>query len=425
MNINFPFEIKHINLSNQPVIPNLDINNKGNYILYWWNDIPLGDIYINPNEDINYNSFSIQLCAALKLSLEHYSTRANASMPENWQQWIIEKQIDKFRIWMKELLSAVSIENIPNSVPVSVIICTRNRPDQLFQCLTLLQNLACLPEEIIVIDNAPDDNATQEIVKKFDKIKYVKEPRIGLNIARNTGIQNATLPIIAYVDDDVIVHPLWVYRIYEAFLNPNIAATTGLVIAAKLETKAQLIFEQYWSFNRGYIDKIFDSKFFDSTLTSGPPVWKIGAGANMAFRKDIFSKVGYFDEILDVGAAGCNGDSEMWYRILLNGHTISYNPRAVVYHEHRNKMDGLHNQIFYYMRGFTVAALLQHEQYKKTGYKRHIFYVLPRRYLVRFKNGILDTKIKDTSWIEFKGIMSGIAYYYRNRSKSNRLMKNE
>jgi len=92
-------------------------------------------------------------------------------------------------------------------------------------------------------------------------------------------------------------------------------------------------------------------------LEYGVPVWEIGAGANMAFRKSIFDLVGYFDERLDVGASGCSGDSEFWYRILAEGWNCFYQPKAYVYHQHREEAKDLNHQLFSYMRG-QVSSLL-------------------------------------------------------------------
>jgi GT2 family glycosyltransferase len=76
-------------------------------------------------------------------------------------------------------------------------------------------------------------------------------------------------------------------------------------------------------------------------ISCGVPAWDVGAGANMAFRKTVFEKVGYFDERLDVGASGCSGDSEYWYRIMAEGFTCRYFPHIYVYHQHRESWDDL------------------------------------------------------------------------------------
>jgi glycosyltransferase involved in cell wall biosynthesis len=282
----------------------------------------------------------------------------------------------------------------------------------------MLGKLSCVPEEIVVVDNASKDNSTKEVVEKFPGVKYIKEPRAGLDIARNTGILNSSFSIVAFVDDDVLVHPLWVYRTWETFQDSSIAAMTGLVIASKLDTEAQMIFERHWSFNRGYVDKVYNSDFFKKTLSQGPPVWEIGAGANMGFRKSIFEEVGLFDELLDVGAAGCNGDSEMWFRILSHGHSIHYNPRAIVHHEHRKDMEGLKKQIFSYMRGYTTAALIQQQQHQDAGYKRKIFKEFPVYYLQLIKRGFPKYPFRfQTLGAEITGVLSGLVFYYKNKKQ--------
>jgi hypothetical protein len=59
-------------------------------------------------------------------------------------------------------------------------------------------------------------------------------------------------------------------------------------------------------FNKGYQDIYFNNDFLFKSVTA-PKVWDIGAGANMAFRKSAIESVNYFDDRLDVGAAGCSG----------------------------------------------------------------------------------------------------------------------
>ena len=286
------------------------------------------------------------------------------------------------------------------------------------KCLQLLSNLQSVPQEIIVVDNAPDNNHSQEVTQLFPNVKYVLEPRIGLDIARNTGIKNSKEAIVAYVDDDVVVHPLWAYHVWKTFDDPLTAAMTGLVFAAELETEAQLVFEKCWSFNRGYINKIYDHNYFRNTLSAGPPVWDIGAGANMAFRKSVFDEVGLFDELLDVGAAGCNGDSEMWYRILAKGYNIQYNPLAIAYHEHRRELNGLKKQLFYYMRGHTVAALIQQKLLPEAGYKKSLLTKMPVYYLRLLAQGFPRFEFRhQTLWAELKGIASGWIFYFKHRKQ--------
>ena len=79
-----------------------------------------------------------------------------------------------------------------------------------------------------------------------------------------------------------------------------------------------------------------------------------------------------FDERLDVGAAGCNGDSEMWFRVLKAGYAILYTPQAIVWHTHRTEISGLRKQIHDYMSGHVAACLVQEEHTPEVSYQTHL-----------------------------------------------------
>lgn len=409
-----PYQIHHLPLHQQLAMPALETRQAGHYLVYWWKEIPLGHRFIQPREKLSAADYHQERLAAIKPALTQYATTANNVA--HLAQLLLKQDLMQWNKGMEAMLTTVLPAKLPARVPVSVVICTRNRASMLRRCLAMLQTICCQPEEVVVVDNSPADNSSRQVVAEFPAVKYILESRPGLDFARNTGIQMATAPLIAFLDDDVVVHPWWVYRIWEAFQEPEVAAITGLVIASELQTEAQQIFERYWSFNRGYTTKIYDADYLKANMRQGPPVWEIGAGANMAFRKSVFQETGYFDERLDVGAAGCNGDSEMWFRVLHHGFKIRYTPLAVVHHEHRKEMQGLKKQIFYYMRGFAAAALLQQEQEPAAGYKKHLTQALPLYYARLIKRGFPSYKMRyRTLGAEMQGVLSGIRFYLKNR----------
>jgi GT2 family glycosyltransferase len=185
------------------------------------------------------------------------------------------------------------------------------------------------------------------------------------------------------------------------------------VLAGKLETESQIRFEfDFGGFNGGYRPIIFDSFFFKSTLKKGAPVWRIGAGVNMAFRREVFSRIGVFDERLGAGAAGCSEDSEFWYRMLAAGMTVRYEPRAVVWHTHRAGREAFQNQMHQYMRGHVAALLVQFEKHRHVGNIRRLFITLPYYYRQRLKQ--MSHK---GDWTllraEMRGYASGFGAYVR------------
>jgi GT2 family glycosyltransferase len=297
---------------------------------------------------------------------------------------------------------------------ISVVICTRDRAKMLARALSSLGEQTRKPDQIVVVDNASRSQETRNVALAAG-VECVREDRPGLDIARNTGARKATGEIIAYTDDDVLLHPRWLERLVAAFDSENVVAVTGLVLPAELETSSQVLFEKHWGFGRGFRRIDFDAQYFARHQRYGCPVWEVGAGASMGFRRRAFAEVGYFDERLDVGAAGCCGDSEYWYRILAAGLTCRYEPSAVAFHFHRREHDALARQIFAYMRAHVVALLIQFERHGHVGNLRRLFASLPYWYARRAARRILRGT-DDTNrllFLEFRGALAGLVYYLR------------
>ena len=414
MSATVPYIILHLQLQDRN--PDIVFTNQkefGYYYVFWWNQIPLGHLYIEKNEVIRGDDCRKMIISAITPAITFYLKESN--LIKQFEELFFLNDLSYLEIAEKAFSPYITTSH-PKKASISVIICTRNRSESLKSCLESLHQQVCMPEEIIVVDNAPVDESTKNVAEAFPAVTYYKEVRPGLDIARNTGAMQAKCSLIAYTDDDVRVQQLWIYRIWEAFLNDNVDALTGLIISSSLDTESQQIFERYWGFNKGYQDVFYKKDFLYYGV--GPRVWEIGAGANMAFRKQILEKVGFFDERLDVGAAGCSGDSEIWFRILAAGYTIQYTSRAIVYHEHRKLLSALQKQVFSYMRGHTAAVLIQEGLDKTYGYKRYLYHDIPKYYFLLLKAGFPKYSSRYmTLFSEIKGIISGILFYYRNREQ--------
>lgn len=413
--------IHHLDLSADPE-PIQAVSNPAQYCVFWYKSIPLGEAYLYWQEPVTPVQFWQSCIQAITPALRAYAGdkvffSEGISFPE--------PDLPGIRKVCSQVLDTMHPAVGNETCDVSLVICTRNRPAYLKNCLESLQHQRCRPCEIIVVDNASVTDETRRIAQAFG-VRYIREDRPGLDVARNSGARAAKGSIVAYTDDDTQPDAYWVYRIAETFRNPAIAAMTGLVIAASLDTEAEVIFEKFWPFNRGYLRKTFDRKFLRASFDTAPPVWEIGAGANMAFRRELFEAVGYFDERLDVGKAGCSGDSELWYRILANGFTIEYNPLAVVGHKHRDSIKGLRRQLYAYMRGFTVAILIQYQRFGHGGNLKHLLAVLPLYYLSLLKRGFPWYHFRyKTIFAELGGIMSGLFYYMRHRNTDSKIYSND
>jgi glycosyltransferase involved in cell wall biosynthesis len=232
---------------------------------------------------------------------------------------------------------------------LSVIVCTRDRAEGLARCLDALERMPYPGSiELLVVDNASSTDATRRACEGRDGVRYIREERPGLDWARNRGAVESQGEIIAFTDDDVIVDPSWARAIGTAFADdPSIGALTGLVAPVELETEAQLTFERYGGFARGYVRQRHRADPRRRSIAwLDADVGRLGTGANMAFRRSVLARVGPFDPALDVGTvSNGGGDLEMFFRIIKEGETLLYEPAAVVWHRHRRTSAELTRQI--------------------------------------------------------------------------------
>lgn len=236
------------------------------------------------------------------------------------------------------------------SIPtVTIAICTRARPRLLEACLRSVLALV-VPEstEVLVVDNDPRDLVTAELVSGFPGVRYVRETRPGLDIARNRALREAVGSFVAFIDDDVVVDREWLRGLEEALEeNPDAGVITGPVLPYELDTRAQIVFERRGGFRRG-----FRKLRYEGEHQPGNPLYPLGsgmfgAGANMVLRREMSLRIGGFDEALDTGPplAG-GGDLDIFTRMIRAGTPLVYEPRMLVFHRHRSEMSELRRQYF-------------------------------------------------------------------------------
>jgi glycosyltransferase involved in cell wall biosynthesis len=256
---------------------------------------------------------------------------------------------------------------------ISVVICTRDRPDRLETCLDALEGQEYPRFEIVVVDNAPSSSAVQALVKSYpsrSRLRYVLEPFPGLSWARNKGIAIASGEIIAFLDDDEEPDSHWLAGLVGGFARgEDIGCVSGMVLPARLDTQAQELFEQLGGHckGRGFTSAQFSRHGPQSPLYPIPP---FGVGANMAFRREALACIGGFDVALGAGTPTFAGEDTLALTlILLSGYRIAYEPAALMRHHHREDLDSLINQLRGYAVGLTAyySALLRHRPGLITG----------------------------------------------------------
>lgn len=271
---------------------------------------------------------------------------------------------------IKAELSAPPAVALPS---LTVAVCTKDRAARLARLLASLQDARQYSPfteiVILVVDNASVDGATREVAEAAE-VRYIFEPKAGLNFARNAAVANASGTLLAFLDDDVVVDRYFFEGLATAWRSaPDAGGFTGLVLPFRLDTEAQVCFEQRGGFGRG-----FQRREFRATSSVYPlhPVGAglLGAGCNMAFDRALLQQIGGFDEALDTGQPlPGGGDLDIFYRVLRAGHTMVYEPRYAVYHEHRETIAQLRRQ--YWTWGLGMMAFLAKSWRADVAYRAH------------------------------------------------------
>jgi GT2 family glycosyltransferase len=420
-----PCQILLIDLLNLPKDLNIGRGYRSALVIFWWRGRPLGRALLVAGE-FPLSRASIGSLAAQSIAPALGTLIAPHSFPALLPD--CDNDTANLKVVDPSLLDRALDRVAPPSddaasicAQTSVIVCTRERPELLEECLVALVKLAPSPLEIIVVDNAPPGGISSlGVVENFKGVSYLRHSSAGLSSARNAGLALARGDYVAFTDDDSVVHPRWLVSLLTGFAADTVGCVTGLVLPRELETEAQMAFEfVLGGFSPGLVPLIFGRDFFASTRPFGVPVWRIGAGASMAFRRAVFAAIGTFDERLGAGASGCSEDSELWYRLLGAGWECRYEPSAVVFHRHRLSWDALESQIVAYMRGHVAALLVQFVRTRDLGNLRRIFLTLPYVYTAGVMRAVLHR-----NWRHFRmdlcairGCLGGLRlrYLLRNR----------
>ena len=220
---------------------------------------------------------------------------------------------------------------------VSVVIATYNRARLLEGSLGALASQEVPPSlewEIVVVDNNSTD-ATPAIVGAFAKtaavpVRYVLESRQGVSNARNRGVIEARGTIVAFSDDDVLAAPDWVAQVAAGIDRWNADGIGGRILPRWECPPPRWLTENRRLLRRLAIMDFEGSARLALPLTPQPQVW----GANMAFRREVFGRVGKFDPRRGIAGRKLyrGEESDLIDRALELGLTIAYDAALTVHH---------------------------------------------------------------------------------------------
>ena len=231
---------------------------------------------------------------------------------------------------------------------ISVVVCSYNGAFTIRDTLEGLQRLDYPNYEVIVVNDGSTDQ-TPAIAAEYP-VRLISTENRGLSNARNTGWQEASGEIVAYIDDDAFPDPHWLTYLGAAFARSRHVGVGGPNIAPSGDG---FIAEAVANAPGGPVHVLLS----DEEAEHIP-------GCNMAFRKDALAAIDGFDP--RYRAAG--DDVDLCWRLQEKGWTLGFSAAAVVWHHRRNSVRTYWRQQFGYGRAEALLEEKWPEKYNALGH---------------------------------------------------------
>jgi GT2 family glycosyltransferase len=213
----------------------------------------------------------------------------------------------------------------------SVVIPNWNGKDLLAKYLpSVVEALAGNPDnEIIVVDNGSSDGSAEFVRSEFPGVKLLPLPvNLGFGGGSNEGFHEARNDIVVLLNSDMRVAPDFLAPLLEGFRDPDVFSVSCQIFfsdPAKLREETGLT-QGWWQDGglrvRHRIDAAIDDLFPCS----------YGGGGSCAFDRRKFEELGGFDPLLRPFYLE---DTDLGYLAWKRGWKVLYQPKSIVYHEHR------------------------------------------------------------------------------------------
>lgn len=259
-----------------------------------------------------------------------------------------------------------------NSALFSVVIPLYNKRNAIVRTIQSVLSQTIKDFELVVVDDGSTDDSYSVVSNLNDaRIRLIHKENGGVSSARNVGIKAAVNPYVALLDGDDFWEPTFLEEQTSLIEDYPQAGMWGVNYAFVKGDKCEACYQGLGAGYRGYVEHYFETTHNDLFCSS-----------SVVIRKDVFEKVGYFDERI-----ASSEDLDMWYRIILNFPVVYYDkvlayynqnaenrvaydtdvrfplPKDIKYYLDKFKSDFKNNRAFSHYLNSRVAADLLSEKY--------------------------------------------------------------
>ncbi len=250
---------------------------------------------------------------------------------------------------------------------ISVIIPVRNEALHIEDVLNHLLEQDYDPErfEILIIDGESTDATREKVqayVERHANIRLLHNPKRLSSAARNVGVQNAKGDVVLLVDGHCLIDSREMLKNVNAAFETSGADCLGRPQPLELShaSRLQLAIAAARRSPIGHHP--------DSFIYAGKPCFSPAISVAVAYRKEVFEKVGLFDERFDAAE-----DCEFNHRIDRAGLKCYFVPDIAVRYVPRASLGGLCRQLDRYGRGRIRLARKYPETFSWKGFLPALF----------------------------------------------------
>ena len=219
----------------------------------------------------------------------------------------------------------------PSTLAASVVIPNWNGRDLLEKYLpSVVEAMSGNPaNEVIVIDNGSADGSAEFVRTHFPSVRLLALDRnLGFGGGSNAGFRSAKNDIVVLLNSDMRVEPGFLQPLLDAFTDEHVFAVGCQIFFSdpnKLREETGLT-QSWWE---GGALRVRHRD--DPAIQSAYPCSYPGGGSS-AFDRRKFLELGGFDSLLSPFYLE---DTDLGYMAWKRGWKVLYQPRSIVFHEHR------------------------------------------------------------------------------------------
>lgn len=212
---------------------------------------------------------------------------------------------------------------------MSVIIPNWNGKDLLGPCLESLHRQDFDEFETILVDNGSNDGSVSFVQKNYPQVAIIcfKENR-GFSVAVNAGIVASDSRYIGLLNNDTEVDPAWLKELVAALdAKPDVGSVASKILFFSDPKTVNSAGDEFSVFGVPYQRRLMRG---DGDLFNEPQYVFSACGAAALYRRELFEKVGLFDETF----FAYQEDVDLGFRSQLAGYRCLFVPTAIVYHKY-------------------------------------------------------------------------------------------